>query len=240
MAHRFGSKKLYEDLLRGGISPRRINRLLTELSDHYEELTGEYVRQGLSLTEAQFAAKKRLGSEKEIAEGFLERPALRSWAARWPWLFYIFVPVCCLVFAVVIVTSLTVMGVLLGQWLGHFDSGTVIERSGQYLLYAAPVLLAAAVCWFAVVRRSRFLWPLLGVFSVAYFGGSFDLAIGWAANGAAESVSVNSTFIYPFPSSWLATLARGTCTLLVVYLFYAYLRSTYLQSNGTNDVESST
>ena len=85
-------RSLATRLLRGGIAPRRVRRLVAELRDHFEDLRNDALADGMTETEAASRATARLGSEQRVASEMLARPELRSWAARWPWAIYGLLP----------------------------------------------------------------------------------------------------------------------------------------------------
>ena len=81
-------ESLRERLLRGGIAPRRVARLLRELDDHCEDLYGAALQRGLRPAQARARAREELGTADNIAQALLARPELRSWSARartWRW-----------------------------------------------------------------------------------------------------------------------------------------------------------
>src|SRR4051812_35129133 len=81
-SHRLES--LRERLLRGGISPRHVRRYLRELAEHHEDALQAELGKGIDLVAAREAAWARLGTEESLAQSVLERPELRSKAARFP------------------------------------------------------------------------------------------------------------------------------------------------------------
>src|ERR1700683_230088 len=83
MATRF--RELRERLLRAGVAPRHVRRYLTELREHWTDLTTEEERAGRNRAEAETHALARLGRVDDLARIMIERPELRSWTARAPW-----------------------------------------------------------------------------------------------------------------------------------------------------------
>src|SRR5258706_14441396 len=76
---------LSERLLRAGVGPRRVRRLVSELEAHFDDLVAELQSTGLSRSESESQAAVRLGTEDVLAASIITRPELRSWARRWPW-----------------------------------------------------------------------------------------------------------------------------------------------------------
>src|ERR1017187_4530884 len=77
--------ELRERLLVAGIAPRHVRRYLSELSDHFEDLTAEAEREGRSEQDAESEAISRLGNTDQLAEAMLGQRQFKSWCARVPW-----------------------------------------------------------------------------------------------------------------------------------------------------------
>jgi hypothetical protein len=78
-------RELRERLLHAGVAPRHVRRYITELDDHLADLRAEEERAGRGAQDAAAAALVRLGGTEELARAMLERPQLRSWCSRAPW-----------------------------------------------------------------------------------------------------------------------------------------------------------
>jgi hypothetical protein len=76
---------LRETLLRAGVAPRRVKRYLAELQDHLADLTAQERAAGYDEEDASIRARAMLGSEAELAEGWLTDPRLKSVTARASW-----------------------------------------------------------------------------------------------------------------------------------------------------------
>lgn len=88
-----GFDRLQKYLLVSGVAPRLVNRTISELSDHYEDLEAEAMNNGLSRDEAGIEASTRIGDVKIIAKEILSRPELKCWAHRYPFLARFVLPV---------------------------------------------------------------------------------------------------------------------------------------------------
>lgn len=75
---------LRDQLLQGGVAPRHVVRLISELSDHHEDLEREALRQGCTPDSAIVQATERIGTDRIIAEQVLRRPELKCWVHRFP------------------------------------------------------------------------------------------------------------------------------------------------------------
>ncbi|HEX4077870.1 MAG TPA: hypothetical protein VHX61_03220 [Rhizomicrobium sp.] len=80
-----GFEALRERLLRTGIAPRHVRRYVGELRDHFDDLVREETANGALQGEAEIRARRRLGSDSDLAAVMLACPELRSLAARYPW-----------------------------------------------------------------------------------------------------------------------------------------------------------
>jgi hypothetical protein len=84
---------LRDELLRQGVAPRHVIRMMTELADHQEDLELEATQQGFDAADASRHAAKRIGSGKILAAHVLCRPELKSWVYRYPRLSRLILPV---------------------------------------------------------------------------------------------------------------------------------------------------
>ncbi len=75
---------LRDHLLKSGVASRHVVRMISELSDHCEDLATEAMRQGLSREAAKADAMHRIGDTRTIAQHVLDRPELRCWNHRFP------------------------------------------------------------------------------------------------------------------------------------------------------------
>lgn len=237
MSSVFDFSYLSEKLLRNGLSPKTVSRVVRELRDHSQDLYEAALIYGRDPVHAQNIAYAQLGDEDTIADGLIAKPELRSWTARWPWLFYTLLPIAMMMTAIIVVVALTVGLVKTVEWINPALPGWLSEGISSALIgfsILAPVALTAIMGWFAATRRSSFLWPTIGMVTIALFGGSFDIYMGWGEVGELSSLTVNSTFIWPFPDSLLATLARAAVNLLIVLGPYLYwLRAHQRQTSQT-------
>lgn len=85
--------RLRRRLLESGVAPRRVVRIVSELSDHYDDLELEATERGLSREAAKAHAKNKLGDASVIAEQVLSQPELKCWFYRFPKLARVLLPV---------------------------------------------------------------------------------------------------------------------------------------------------
>jgi hypothetical protein len=76
--------RLRDQLLESGVAPRHVCRIVSELSDHYEDLEMEAMQHGLSREAASAQAAERIGDAKTITRLVLGMPELKSWVHRHP------------------------------------------------------------------------------------------------------------------------------------------------------------
>ncbi len=206
---------LAERLLRAGVSPRRIGRLLGEIEAHFDDLVAEAQASGLSRAESEAQAQARLGSEDAFIAGILARPELRSWARRWPWAAFIALPL--LGFALLFVVSMLVMIAavsfsehVLGIAPVHSRVlGALCEVLVLGALWVAPIAAAGVACLLAAHRRTPLMWPILGCVLVALVGamtnagfdfrtaahGTLNAGIGFPIRGTLGALRVAATLM---------------------------------------------
>jgi hypothetical protein len=169
--HQF--ENLRERLLCGGVAPRHVRRYLRELRDHYDDLLSAELARGADLATARETAWARLGTEESLARGMLERPELRSKAARFPALVFGVVPVLTWLGAPI---ALAAASSLLPEGSRRAEpSAAFIDACYTLcLLYtrAVPVLLGAAALEAAARRRLRARWALVGTGAVDVLAGT--------------------------------------------------------------------
>ena len=120
---------LRDDLLQAGIAPTHARRVCRELMEHYNDLVGEFLQEGMSRDEAVARAAKALGRTEDLLAAMSERRELKTWAYRYPRAAVVFYPLACLV-------ALPALPVVAGV-----THATLLARWGASLL-AAGVLTA--------------------------------------------------------------------------------------------------
>jgi len=225
LSSQFNCGYLSEKLRRNGISPKRVSRVIDELRDHFQDLKTVAIADGKSEEDAAVLARSKLGTEEVIANEILARPELRSWTARWPWVFYALLPFAMMLGTIVLGVLTIVVSIKLIEgslavtptWLE-----SVVSHVATMFMYVAPIALTTAICWIAISRRSSWIWPTVGVVAIAIFGGSFETFFGWAEGGELSSISVISSLIWPFPDTLVATTIRASVNMLLVLGPYLY------------------
>jgi hypothetical protein len=169
-------ESLRERLLRAGVAPRHVRRYLRELLDHHDDALRAELARGAPPAEAREAAWARLGTEESLAQGMLERPELRSTAARFPVLVFGVVPVLTWVSAPLAVHAAMS---LLPEASRHVkvDAALIDTYQALCFLYTRllPVVLGAVALHIAAGRRLRALWPLVGAGAVDVLAGTLTV-----------------------------------------------------------------
>lgn len=178
MARQFN--ELRERLLRAGIAPRHVRRYLSELADHFADLTAEEQRAGRSLTDAQSAALARLGRTDDLAKAVIEQRQLRSWCADAPWAMFSLAPLIFLAGAYFIAC--------LYLWCGWrfflpgadtpfrtlaaptYSFPNAYFQAGKFYYYSAPILVGWAIGLVAARQRLKAVWPTVGMVLIAWMG----------------------------------------------------------------------
>lgn len=219
------SHELRERLLRAGVAPRHVRRYLTELREHWADLTAEELRAGRNRAQAEDLALARLGRLDDLARIMIERPELRSWTARIPWAVLGFGPVLGLAaawgMALLILWSgwNWFLGGSLKGWQTPFvpvhGFAVVYFGVGRMLYFTAPLLAGWSMILLARRQRIQAVWPvILGSAVVALLGatGAVDVRLG--------SGDVGIRF---FPPGLQYADAAGHAFLLFALVLFPYL-----------------
>lgn len=185
----FGS--LGERLLRAGIAPAHVRRLVAELELHYASLVEEELASGQPLAAARSAAHRRLGTDDDIVARTCEQTSLRSWGARWPLAICGLAPLLGLIASAALLVASLVMVVSLagtrsdpGSWMT--GGATLI---GWSMMYGLPLLWACLLVRYAITRRLSPLWALTGLFLTAACGAMTNFTAAWPHAGAGGQLS---------------------------------------------------
>lgn len=77
-------RTLSRSLLAAGVGPTRVQRMVEELTDHYDDLVCAAMAAGERREEAEIAALRSLGDLRDVSLEIQRRPELKSWAWHWP------------------------------------------------------------------------------------------------------------------------------------------------------------
>lgn len=221
---------LTERLLRGGVAPKHVRRLVAELRDHHTDLFSEAFASGRSLEEAGLEASIRLGDNDTLASEVLARPELRSWAHRWPRVAYGVTPTVLLAVAwagLLLALGLSsAVGVdretFASRW-GAPESSLSLVGAIRLYTFGLPALLSGACCLLAGRRRAALRWPVLGVLLVSIVGGASQIDLVWPDGPTAAAwLSLRLAVLPPFPDlSGTVLRAVTSCALtLGPYLWW--------------------
>ena len=86
---------LRSQLLRGGIAPRHVERTVTELRDHFDDLLEAASNKGVDRDSAEQLASEELGNLDSIALAMCASGDFRSWASQYPKLALVVYPLAC-------------------------------------------------------------------------------------------------------------------------------------------------
>jgi len=218
-------RELRERLLRAGVAPRHVRRYLTELREHWTDLTAEEERAGRNRTDAETLALARLGRVDDLARIMIERPELRSWTARAPWAVLGAGPVLGLVALWCVALLILWSGDMwyLGGSLGGSQTSFVPPHgfaiayfgAGRMLYYCAPLAAGWGMILLAGRQRVQAVWPvILGSIVVALLGATGDVDV------RPDKGDVGIRF---FPPASQFADAAGHALLLFVLVAFPYL-----------------
>jgi len=224
---------LAERLLRAGVAPRHVTRLVSELQAHFEDLVAEARSTGLSLAESESQAANRLGAEDVLAARIIAQPELRSWARQWPWLAFALLPLLFLVlqFVLSMVASVGVVSFstqVLGMTASHPGSVPwICEALETYALWVAPPTAAGAACFFAARLRAPLFWPLVGSMLVALVGAMTNAGFEWSSTVPKASLSGGIGFAFPDVDPVMKLrLTLTLVTILAPFLWFRHAKRT--------------
>ncbi len=177
-------RQLGEQMLRAGMAPRRVRRMLRELDAHQQDLYEAALSAGLSPEAAALQAERDLGNPGDIVAAALARPELRTMASRCPWAIFALLPSLVLIAGVAAAVLLSLIGISTADSMPIWFPKLIDPLFG-FVSHGLPPLLAAAVLVVASRRRAVLLWPTLGVLSVIGIGAALSISIQWptAAGG---------------------------------------------------------
>ena len=173
----------FEQLVQGGIAPKRARRLLLEFKQHHADIVRERRELGESEEAAQGAALERLGQAQDLVTRSLAQPELRSFSARKPWAAYGVAPL----FAFAALLAATVAALFgfvtlyshFGNWNGaSLSSQRIAAAAAFWVLWGTPLLATAGIALLAAGRRQALLWPLVGIALVSFVSSLLNFHVG--------------------------------------------------------------
>jgi hypothetical protein len=219
---------LSQRLLRAGIAPRRVRRLISELEAHFADLVAEKRSVGLSQAESESQAAVRLGTDNVLIANILARPELHSWARQWPWLAFVLLPLLALPLQFVL-SMLAAVGVVsfstqvLGMTAHH--PGVVpwvVAGLQAYGMWIAPIAAASAACFLAVRSGAPLPWPIVGSVLIALLGAATNASFEWSP--AVPRGALSAGIGVHFPDLGLTGSLRAILTILTVLVPVLWLR----------------
>jgi len=158
-----------EALLKGGVAPRHVRRYVRELDEHLDDLTAQQRASGYDGEDATLRARARLGNDAELAQAMLDRPGMRSWPARLPWLVFILLPP---VLAAAGGLALYAGFYFIGNGAAKIHAVLPLPESGligfsvvamQTINVLVVPVTATLLAFLARRQRLKLRWPLLGI-----------------------------------------------------------------------------
>ena len=176
------SNRLKKRLLHAGVAPKYAQRMVQELSSHFEELVNNEKQLGRTLEEARTVALLSLGDEDVILQETRTKKELLSWSRRFPKSTFFVLPI----FAYFAITLFTltfgIEGVeklfridIYSNWPDwHFQYSIAQMFFIEYML--AP-LLSFLFLLLAIRRNVPMYWPMIGVLVIYFFGLGFETSV---------------------------------------------------------------
>lgn len=222
LEQRFGA--IGEDLLRAGLAPRRVRRILFELESHLDDLREELEGQGMSRAEAEAEAMRKLNADAIVAAA-RERPELHSDMRRWPAAAFTLLPL--FVYASLFAGSLVLiaLGLSFAKDVGlPVENSVILQQMTTAMTKGIELLLPASVaitfCILAASRRAPLSWTLAGVALVSLLGATTNAQLSLPPLVSRPELGAGlgfSTEAFGMP------LLRAACTFFVVIVPYLWL-----------------
>jgi hypothetical protein len=216
---------LREHLLRGGIAPDQVERCLSELNDHLDDLIAEQDEAGVPRAAAEQQAFERLGAPETLSQAILARRDILSWSAR--------APVAALAMsALVAICKMSSFGLNLHEplpaWVDPFEAAAT-----EAVNSAVPVLTAWLLVREADRRRARPLWPLIGIVLLAAASPLVRLTVSPPAMMGARGELDVAFDLFARPGSVLTHVAINLATMATPYLVLQHRRALQLRRAGS-------
>jgi hypothetical protein len=221
---------LAEQLLRFGVAPRHVGRLVEELENHLAALLEQERNAGKSIEQARASARERLGSDELLIRSVSARPQLLSWGARQPFLTCALGPPMALVITAVAFLLLAAAAIGAAHLFSsssslHGGPPAVIRAAFEVLLalvtYVAPIACCAVLAWYAATRRLKHAWAWVGVGLTALLGAIWNLNLHWPQGvelgsiGAGVGFSTTAPALAAFAARSLSAIAAAMLVLFV-------------------------
>jgi hypothetical protein len=221
---------LAEKLLRSGVAPRHVGRLIEELESHLAALEQEETDAGKSIGQARANARERLGSDELLVRSVSARPQLLSWGARQPFLTCALGPLMALVITAVafLLLAAAFIGAVHLFTSSHSPQGgppALIRAAFDVLLalvtYVSPIACCAVLAWYAATRRLKHAPAWVGVGLTAVLGATWNLNLHWphgaelGSIGAGVGFSTTAPALAAFAARCLSAIAAAMLVLFV-------------------------
>jgi hypothetical protein len=214
---------LRERLLRAGVSPRGVRRVIGELEDHFADILRELEAQGVPAKEARSQAFARLGAEDVLAASILAKSELMSWAHRRPAVAFALLPVPA--FAASFVVSIVVLAAA-GHCAHAWFHVQIVRSAGLqlvsrcfslWILWLLPTAMATLCGYAAWRRRVTLLWPAVGILIVGLFGALTSFGVQWATATSRGALTAGIGF---GTAHAMRPLLRAASTIGIALLVY--------------------
>jgi hypothetical protein len=212
-----------EELLRAGLSPRRVRRILFELESHLDDLVEELEGHGASRAEAEAEASRRLDAEA-VVEAARARTELHSTMQRWPAATFTLLPL--FVYAALFAGGMALLAIVLSF---AKDLGFPVERTFvvqqvatatiQGIVLILPASVGITFCLLASSRRASLAWTLVGVALVSLLGATTNAQLELPPISPRPALGAGLGFS---TDAMGMPLLRAASTFLVVTLLYLW------------------
>jgi hypothetical protein len=220
--------RLKERLLRVGVAPAHVRRLISELHDHYDDAVRDEIAKGRPTEQARLNAWTRLGREDDVVGSIAARPELQSLPARFPGLVFGLGPLV-LWFAAFMLTGMTLHAVRLFPPQDAFDQASLRAVAyGAFFFYGhiLPLIIGAGVMVAAAQQRIALRWPAVGAVTISLIAAMTSMDIKFAEHaGEKGNLSIGIGVTADQLPQTLAMTALYAGLLILPYMAWMRRRS---------------
>jgi hypothetical protein len=165
-----------------GVPPRRVQRLVDELSDHLQLLATDLSGVGIPTSESLAEARIRIGDDDLLARRILADSRNVASARRHPAIWFGALPIpaacaCLLVYGFAACNAARWFLELTGRDSTSFSFAALVLPLHAFAAYALIPVVAAWSCVVAARGAVALAWPFLACFLLAVFGGLLALEV---------------------------------------------------------------
>jgi hypothetical protein len=221
--------ELRDALLEAGVAERKVRRAVMEIENHFQQLIEEECERGAGANDARIKAHVLLGTNEVLVLDYAARPELRTWARRWPAIWFMLLPLIAYI-GICAATLLAVLAIAnhmapyLHQAHVALEVTHAVDLAARIVfLWLFPLVVAAAFAVFAYRRRVPLRWPFAGIALISALASLVNVGVKFTGGPTPGEVGAGIGFS---PESLPGQLTRAVvlASLAMVPLWFAIRR----------------